>query len=205
MSDPELRELAELWQQPDAAEAEKFQSLARRARRRGRFLGYADWALALVLVGGSLFALLASKGPLTTIAAVGLLMATIWITWQRRRLRQMASTLDTTDRQGFIESSVRSARANLRRVTVSVIALPPLVILALLSKMSFRRGGYVSDPGPILLAWAQSPRGMISLAIFAFIIALSIRSILRIKNELRHLESLRRAYEEENRADGGTG
>jgi len=206
MTDPELQDLAELWQQPDAAEAEKFQLLARRARRRGRFLGYADWALALVLVGGSLFALLASHGPLTTFAAVGLLVATIWLTWQRRRLRQMASTLDTADRQAFIASSVRSARANLRRVTLSIIALPPLVILALLSKMAFRRGGYVSDPGPILLAWAQSTRGMISLAIFALIIAWSLRSALRIKKELRHLESLRRAYEEENEAaDGESG
>lgn len=202
MTDPELQELADLWQQPDAAEAEKFQALARRARRRGRYLGYADWALAFVLVGGSLFALLASPGRLTTFAAIGLLVATIWITWQRRRLRQMASSLDTADRQAFIASSVRSARANLRRVTLSIIALPPLVILALLSKMSFRRGGPVSDPGPILLAWAQSPRGMISLAIFALIIALSLRSIMRIRKELRSLEALRRAYEEENQAAG---
>lgn len=203
MTDPELQDLAELWQQPDAAEAEKFQLLARRARRRGRFLGLADWALALVLVGGSLFALLASHGPLTTFAAVGLLVATIWLTWQRRRLRQMASTLDTADRQGFIASSVRSARANLRRVILSIIALPPLVLLALLSKMAFRQGGYASDPGPFLLAWAQSTRGMISLAIFALIIAWSVRSALRIRKELRHLESLRRAYEEENRAADG--
>jgi hypothetical protein len=202
MTDPDLQELAELWQQPDAAEAEKFQSLARRARRRGRYLGYADWALAILLVGGSLFALLASRGPLTTGAAVLLLVATIWLTWQRRRLRQMASTLDTADRQGFIKSSVRSARANLRRVTLSVIALPPLVIAALLAKMSLRGGGRISDPGQILLDWAQSTRGMISLAIFALIIALSVRSIVRIRKELRSLESLRRAYEEENEAAG---
>src|SRR5687768_8962765 len=155
MTDPELQELADLWQQPDAAEAEKFKALARRARRQGRFLGYADWALAFVLVGGSLFALLAAPGPLTTFSALALLVATIWLTWQRRRLRQMASTLDTADRQAFIESSVRSARANLRRVTLSIVALPPLVILALLSKMSFRRGGYLPDPGRLLLDWAQ--------------------------------------------------
>jgi HAMP domain-containing protein len=201
MIDPELQELSELWRQPDPAEAEKFRALARRARRRGRFLGYADWALAIVLVGGS-FMLLASPGPVTTVAAILLLVATIWLTWQRRRLRQMASTLDTVDRQSFIESSVRSARANLRRVTLTVIALPPLVIIALLAKMSARRGGYVSDPGQVLLAWAQSPRGMISLAIFALILALSFRSILRIRRELRRLESLRRAYEEECQAAG---
>jgi hypothetical protein len=202
MTDPELHELAELWQQPDEAEAEKFQALARRARRRGRYLGYADWALALLLVGGSLLALLASHGPLTTITAIILLVATVWLTWQRRRLRQMARTLDTADRQGFIESSIRGARANLRRVTLSIVALPPFVIVALLTKISLRQGGHVADPGGALLAWAQSTRGMISLAVFALIIALSVRSILRIRNELRRLETLRRAYEDENRADG---
>ena len=202
MIDPELQELAELWREPDAAEAEKFKLLARRARRRGRWLGYADWALAFVLVGGSLFALLASPGPMTTGAALLLLVATIWLTWQRRRLRQMASTLDTRDRQGFIESSIRSARANLRRVTLTLIALPPLVVFALLMKMAARRGGRVSDPGQVLLDWAQSPRGMISLAIFALLIALSLRSILRIRNELRRLRKLSRAYEDENQASG---
>ncbi|HYJ81962.1 MAG TPA: hypothetical protein VEW26_03840 [Allosphingosinicella sp.] len=201
MTDPELQELAELWQQPDAAEAEKFQAMARRARRRGRWLGYADWALAVLLVGGSLFFLLGSPGPMTTVAAVLLLVATVWLTWQRRRLRQMASTLDTTDRQGFIESSLRSARANRRRVTLSIIALPPLVIVALLTKMSAVRGGYVSDPGQVILTWAQSTRGMISLFLFGLIIAFQFRSLLRIRNEQRRLESLRRAYEEENLAD----
>lgn len=205
MIDPELQELAELWREPDAAEAEKLQLLARRARRRGRWLGYADWALALVLVGGSLFALFAAPGPLTTGAAILLLVATVWLTWQRRRLRQMASTLDTADRQSFIESSIRSARANLRRVTLTLIALPPFVIFALLGKMAARRGGYVDDPGQVLLDWAQSPRGMISLALFATLIALSLRSILRIRNELRRLRKLRRAYEDENHAsDSGS-
>lgn len=202
MIDPELQELAELWREPDSGEAEKLQLLARRARRRGRWLGLADWALAFVLVGGSLFALFAAPGPLTTGAGILLLVSTIWLTWQRRRLRQMASALNTADRQSFIESSVRSARANLRRVTLTLIALPPFVIFALLTKMAARRGGYVDDPGQVLIDWAQTPRGMISLAIFASIIALSLRSILRIRNELRRLRKLRRAYEDENQASG---
>jgi hypothetical protein len=205
MTDPELQELADLWQQPDAAEAETFKALARRARRHGRYLGFADWALAFVLVGGSLFALLASPGPLTTFAALLLLVATVWLTWQRRRLRQMAGSLDTADRQAFIESSVRSARANLRRVTLSVVTLPPFVVAALLMKMAVRRGGRVADPGRVLLDWAQSPRGMISLAIFALLIALCLRRIFRIRNELRRLRNLSRAYEEENRADDRAG
>jgi uncharacterized membrane protein len=206
MTDPELQELAELWQRPDAAdaseavEAEKFRALALKARRKGRFLAYADAALAVLLVGGSILALLASPGRLTTGSAILLLVATIWLTWQRRKLRQMAGTLDTQDRQAFIESSVRSARANLRRVTLSLLSLPPLVIVALLAKMSFRKGGSVSDPGRILLDWAQSPRGMISLAIFALIMGLGVRSILRIRAELRRLQALRRAYQDETEA-----
>lgn len=200
MREPGFDDLADLWQNPEDGDREEFEALARRARRRGRALGYADWALAAMLVGGSLFALFASPGRMTTIAAILLLVATIWLTWHRRRLRQMAGTLDTADRQAFIASSVRSARANLRRVTLSLVALPPLVVFALLSKMSAR--GQDSGPGRFLLDWAQSPRGMISLAVFAALIALSLRSIVRIRNELAKLEKLRQAYEEENRADG---
>ena len=197
MREPGFDDLADLWQNPEEADREAFEALARRARRRGRALAYADWALAAVLVGGSCFALLASPGRLTTVAAVLLLVATIWLTWHRRRLRQMAGTLETADRQTFIASSVRIARANLRRVTLSLVALPPLVLFALFSKMSAR-----ADPGRFLLDWAQSPRGMISLAVFAALIALSVRSILRIRNELARLEKLRQAYEQESRADG---
>lgn len=199
MTDPELQELAELWRQPDAAEAEKFKALARRARRQGRFLAYADAALAVLLIGGSLLVLVASHGPVTTSAAIILLIATVWLTWRRRKLRQMASTLDTADRQSFIESSLRSARANLRRVTLSLMALPPLVVAALLAKTSLREGAAVADPVQLLADWARSPRGMISLAVFALIFAFAGRSILRIRAELRRLKALRRAYEEEAR------
>jgi hypothetical protein len=200
MREPGFDDLADLWQDTEEGDRQAFEAAARRARRKGRALGYADWALAVVLVGGSFFALFASHGPLTTAAAILLLVLTVWLTWHRRRLRQMAGTLDTADRQAFIESSVRSARANLRRVTLSLIALPPLVIFALLAKMSARHGGEVSDPGQRLLEWAQSPRGMISLAVFAVLIAFSVRSIRRIRSELRRLETLRQAYEEENDA-----
>jgi hypothetical protein len=206
MTDPELRELADLWQQPDqseaAGESDRLQAMARRARRRGRYLAYADWALAFLLVGGTVFALSSSPGPHTTFAAAALLIATIWLTWQRRRLRQMSATLDTADRQSFIASSARGARGNLRRAALTIASLPPLVILSLLVKISFREGGYVSDFGQALLAWARSPRGMISLVIFALIIAWSVRSIRRSREELKRLDSLRRAYEEEDRAAG---
>lgn len=200
MIDPELQELAELWRRADSAEAGKLEAMARKARRKGRFLAYADAALALLLVGGSLFALLSSPGRFTTGAVILLLVATVWLTRERRKLRQMASALDTGDRHAFIESSMRSARANLRRVTISMLSIPPFVIVALLAKKSYRSGGTVSDPGRILLDWAQSPRGMISLAIFALLIALCVRSILRIRAELRQLKALRRAYEEEAQA-----
>jgi hypothetical protein len=195
MTDPELQELADLWQERDDEESAKFELMARKARRQGRFLAYADVGLAALLIGGSLFFLFISPGPFTTAAALALLGATLWLTWQRRKLRQMVRTLNTADRPTFLANSVRNARADLRRVTLTLAALPPLVISALLMKMGTRSGDAI-HPVDYIVNWAQTPRGMISLAIFALIALHALRSRRKIKKELEWLEDLRRSYEQ---------
>jgi hypothetical protein len=202
MTDPDLQELAALWQEREDGEAVKFERMARRARRQGRLLAFADVALAILLVGGSLFAIFASPGGFTTAAALALLVATVWITWKRRKLRQMARTLDTADREAFLANSVRNARADLRRVTLSLAALPPLVVVSLLMKMGMRTGGAIVDPVEYIISWAQTPRGMFSLTMFLLISLYMLRTRRRLKAELRWLEDLRTAYENEaNRGD----
>ena len=54
MTEPDLQELADLWQEPDAAGAQDVQRLARRARRDARIMSWADTAFGIVIVGGAL-------------------------------------------------------------------------------------------------------------------------------------------------------
>jgi hypothetical protein len=197
MTDPDLQELAELWQEPDEAEQEAFEAMARRARRQGRFLAYADLAWAVVLIGGSLFAAFMAPGPAMTAAAVVLLVTTVWLTWKRRKYRQMARTLDTTDRQAFFASSVRNARADLRRVTITMVAFPFLVPVALLLKVSFRTGADIVHPLDVLGSWVQSTRGIVTLIMLSLVMGYMYRSRLRIKAELGQLHRLLADYAEE--------
>jgi hypothetical protein len=202
MNKPDMDEFAALWQEgPEPEEREQMDALARAARRQGRLLAYGDIAWFVLLVGGSLFAALMAPGPVTTAFALVLLVATVWLTWKRRIIRQMSRTLDTTDRQAFLASSVRNARADLRRVTLSMIVFPLLVPVALLMKVAFRTGADISQPLEILGNWVQSTRGVVTLILLSLVLAWTERSRRRIKRELRRIEELKKAYAEEAQAE----
>ncbi|HEX2764761.1 MAG TPA: hypothetical protein VHM92_13075 [Allosphingosinicella sp.] len=202
MIDPDLQELAELWQEPEVRSLE-FEEAARRARRQGKLLAYADLAFFVMIVGGSAFAALSAPGPVTMIAAVFLLIGTVWLTWTLRKIRQMRRTLDTRDT--FLASSVQNARSDLRRATLSIIAFPLLVPAALLIKVAFRTHSDISHPLAILTTWAQSTRGILTLCALSLVIAYQLRSRMKAKGELRRLEQLRQAYAEETQHEASNG
>ena len=197
MTDQEFEELAALWNEPSDEEQAQFEAMARKARLRGKLLAWADYAWFVLLVGGFAFAALVAPGPLTMAGAVFLVISITWLTWRRREYRHIARTLDTSDRASFLESSKRVARANLRRVTLSIAAFLVLVPIALVLRISFRVGGRAEDLPAALAAWATSLRGIAVLTGLVLVLAYTIRSRMRIQAELRRLEDIRRAEEEE--------
>jgi hypothetical protein len=199
MREPGFEEFADLWQDPDNAEQEAFEALARRARRQGRMLAYMDVTLAVLLVGGSILGTLMSPSPPTMAAALGLVAATLWLTWKRRKMRQMTKSLNTGGRADFLGSSIRIANANLRRVTLTIAFFPVIVGSALIFKLTIRNGGHLEHPILAVEEWAHSYRGMFQLAVIGVILALTFRSRRRIRAELRRLEALRADYDEESR------
>lgn len=202
MREPGFEDLADLWQDSEEGDREAFEALARRARRRGRLLGYADLGLILLLVGGVVLSLFMTPNPTTIVAAIVLLVATLWLSWTRRRLRQMAATLNTSDPAAFLASSIANAKANLRRVNLSLVLMPPFVGGAVVFKGS-QRSKDIEHLAQGIVEWASSPRAMIGFAIvFLFVLAL-FRSRRRLRGELGRLESLRLDYEEERRRDDG--
>jgi Na+/phosphate symporter len=199
MTDPDLQRLADLWTEPDSAEQEAFEAIARKARRRGRLFAYVDIATVTMILVGSVLGFVIRPTAVTMTCAVGLVVATVIVSWKRRQIRQMERTLSTASRQAFIETSISNATANLRRTTLSLAFFPFGVLFALLYKIAMRNGGRLEHPLPALSQWAHSTRGMIAMTILALIVAWSIRSALRIKRELLRLEELRSAYAEEAR------
>jgi hypothetical protein len=203
MREPGFEDLADLWQDPEEGDREVFERLARRARRKGRILGYADFGFILLLVGGVLLSIFMTPNPMTIGFAILLLAATLWLSWTRRRLRQMAGTLNTSDPAAFLESSVANTKANLRRVKLSCVLLPPLVAMTIAFKGSQHSDGIANLPQGIV-QWASLPRAWIALTV-VLLVALSLaRSRRKLRAELGRLESLQLDYEEERRRDVGT-
>lgn len=203
MREPGFDDLADLWQDPDEGDREAFEALARRARRRGRLLGYVDLALVLLLVGGIVPGIFMAPNAATVATAILLLVATLWLSWTRRRMRQMAATLNTSDPMAFLQSSVANANANLRRVNLSLMIMPPLVAMTIAFKGSQHSEGGIENLPQGVLEWASSPRAMIGLTVVSLIALALFRSRKRLRAELSRLESLRLDYEEEQRRDAG--
>jgi hypothetical protein len=197
MREPGYDDFADLWQDPADEQQEAFEALARKARRQGRLMGYADLALAVLIVGGMLLGIFMTPHPAMIGVGLALIGATLWVTWKRRQLRQMATTLNAAGRAAFLESSIRITTANLRRVTLSLAWLPLAIVGGLTARFIFRSGGHLEHPLTSVSEWASSPRGMAALTIFALIFISSLRSRTRLRAELRRLEQLRSDYEEE--------
>ena len=201
MTDPDLQRLAELWTESDGAEQEAFESLARKARLRGRILAYLNFAAVAVTVGGVALGVFMKPGAVTMFTAIALLVITFIVLRKRRQIKQMSRTLDTASRQAFIETSISNATANLRRTTLSLAFFPVGVLAALFYKMSVRAGGRTELMLPEFLEWAPSPRGLITFVVLALLFAWGVRTKWRISRELRRLEQLRVAYAQEARQD----
>lgn len=197
MTDPDLQKLADLWTEPDAAEQQAFEAMARKARRRGRIFAWLNFAAVAVTVGGVALGVFMKPGAVTMVAAIALIVTTVIVLSKRRQIKQMTRTLETAGRQAFIETSISNANANLRRTRLSLAFFPVGVLIALAYKMSVRAGGRTDLMLPAFLEWAPSPRGLVTFAILALLLGWGVRSSIRIKRELRRLEELRAAYAEE--------
>jgi hypothetical protein len=201
MREPGFEEFADLWQDPADDQQEVFEALARKARRRGRLVGYADYALAAVLVGGSFVAIFVTARLAALAAGLVLIGATLWLTWKRRQLRQMATTLNTAGRADFLESSIRVTTANLRRVTLNMTFLPVCLVVGLTARFAFKGGRHLEYPLVSAAEWASSPKGMFALVLFVLFFVSAWRARGKFLAELKRLNELRQAYLDENEED----
>jgi hypothetical protein len=202
MTDPDLQRLADLWTEPDAAEQQKaFEALARKARLRGRIFAWLNFAAVALTVGSVAFGVFMKPGLMTMLAAIALLVVMVIVLRKRRQIAQMTRTLETAGRQAFIETSISNVSANLRRAKLGLYFFPVAVIAALFYKMSVRVGGRTELMLAAFLEWAPSTGGIITFALLALLFAWGLRSAVRTKRELRQLEQLQAAYDDEAKQD----
>lgn len=202
MTDPDMQELTALWQEPSPAEQRSFEEAARKARRQGKLLAWADVALAALLGGTFILGLVLTPGPITGALALLMIAITTYVMIKRRRLRQMSPTLKTTSRQAFLDSSVKMAVANVRRITLSLYLIPLSIALGASFKVAMRNGGTIDRPLERFADWLPSWRGVLTITLGLLFIAWTYRSLRRARRELKRLEELRAAYDNEA-ADAG--
>ncbi|HEX8296590.1 MAG TPA: hypothetical protein VF593_09840 [Chthoniobacteraceae bacterium] len=206
MNRPDLDDLAALWQDgPDPLEQAQMDAYARSARRRGRVFDYLEHLLVVLLFAIFAGGLFVSTSPLTIGLGVPLIIVVTWLTWRRRSLRQMAKTLKTSDPAAFLESSLRNARANLRRNTIGLAFLPLVVPAAVTFKVSVRTGGGFPEVWEALVLWAHTPRAAITLALLTIMGAFTLRARRKVLREIEKLEVLRSGYELEAELERETG
>jgi hypothetical protein len=205
MNRPDFDEFAALWQgEPDPAEQAQMEADARRARRRGRLLGFVDVALIALIVLGTVLGTTIAPHPMTIASGLILVVATLWLTWKRRSLRQLAATLNTSDPAAFVASSIRNARSNLRRATLGLFLLPPFLVVATVFRALLKNGGRLDQLLGGIIEWAASPRGALILLIATLMMMRLFHSRRRLRTELRRLVGLRAEYEEESRREEET-
>jgi hypothetical protein len=201
MREPGFEDFVALWTEQEDAEQQAFETVARKARFQGRLLAYTDIALVLMIVGISVAGALMKPSGLMLAISLVIVASTIAITWKRRKIRQMTRTLDTSNREAFVKTSLQNVRADLRRLTLSLIFFPLSLPVAILFKVAWRHGGHLAHPLTELAAWTVSVRGMITLPIFVFLGAATIRARLKVEAELRRLNALEAAYRDEAERD----
>jgi len=194
MREPGFEEFADLWQVPEENEREVFEALARRARWRGRLLAYADISLAVAIAATVAFAVFSTPHMGVIAPALLLLALVTGVTWQRRKLRQMSPTLNTDDRFAFLESSIRNANVNLRRVTLSIIITPPAGFLTTVYKRSLKDEHFWEHPLADMKIWATSWHGLFGFTVLTVILTMMIRSRRKFLRERRHLQQLADDY-----------
>jgi hypothetical protein len=196
MSRPDLDDFAALWQsQPDLLDQKQIEAYAAAARRRGKLLGRLDYIVGSLLVAMTIAGAFISTNPLTIVAAIPLMLAITWMIWKRRQTRLMARTLNTSSPQAFLDSSLRIARANLRRGMIGLAALPLAVPVALAFKVSMRTGGGPQEIWDAFVVWTHTIRAPITVVLLLIMAGFSLRSRWKIQAEIRRLEALRRGYE----------
>jgi len=202
MREPGFEEFADLWQDPADNEQEVFEALARRARRHGRLLAYGDIAWWVMIVATLALGSVMTPHPMAITAALLLVGFTTVISWQRRKLRQMSSTLNTASRSAFLESSMRYITGKMRRAMIGIVGSPIAMVLSVLYKMNLRDEHFWEHPLVDFGAWLMSWRAAFGFSFLTLVLLWLSTSWRRSRAELRRLQQLERDYNEERQWEG---
>lgn len=197
MTPRDFTEYAALWrEQIDPKELAGLQAMATKIKRSAGRRWLLDRVLAVFAIGMVCLALLRySAPPPIKLSLVLLMVVPIWHTWKRRQITRASRAIAVDDPRIFFEAAIENIQAEIDLSNKSAwLGLPIFVISILLAAAS--RGFhnlYMAFLDRIVLSSAKT---IFAVAIFVLGFIYLIRDNIRLREQLRRLEAMRREWEE---------
>lgn len=189
-------EYAALWrEQIDPKELAELQAMATKIRRTARRRLLLDYVLGIVAAVLTCLAVLLTRAPLLIKLCVPpLLVGGIWIIWRRRQVAMAARAIAVDDPKAFFGAAIENVRAEVNLANLnawsSVLTLIAWSLLAV-AAYGFDRI-YILFRNIDTLASVELTF-MAGIAILIFIYF--IRDNIRLREQLRRLEAMRREWD----------
>jgi uncharacterized membrane protein YidH (DUF202 family) len=197
MTPHDFPEYAALWrEQVDPKELAELQSMATKIKRSAGRRWLLDRVLALFAVGMTCLAILRYPAPpLIKLSLVLLLLVPIWYMWRRHQITRTSRAIAIDDPQLFFQAAIENMRAEIRLSTISAWLGIPVFIIAV-SLAAAARGFdnlYINLRNNFMLGSAKI---ILATAIMVVALVFLIRDNIRLREQLRRLEAMRREWDE---------
>jgi len=195
---------AELWQeQIDPEELAGLQAMAKNIERTARWKRLFDFSMAALFV--AVTGLFLWLHPVSLPAKLGfalLLAGAAWTVWRRQEMTRAAQATAIRDPHEFFAKAIGNVRSEVNVSTVSLLFMIPTLILCFLF-ISAARG---VDAAELLLRELRGQnlaKTVILSIIFVLCSIYFVRDNLRMREQLRRLEGMRREWDEHQPGDAG--
>lgn len=193
---------AKLWQeQIGAEELVQLQTMATTIERTARWRRLIDLSLWFLAFGLVCLVLWLNTTSLEVKLGFALLVAgTTWFGWKRHQITKASRATTVDDPRAFFETAIRNVRAEISLSTISLSLGPPVFITSVLLTQA-AEGVEGFEWIYRKLNYASLARTMVILAFIILFAAYFVRDNMRLREQLRRLESMSREWDDRPASD----
>lgn len=193
---------AALWrEQIDPKELAELQAMAAKIKRTAGWRWTLDRVLGLVAAGMVFWAIVRYPAPpLIKLGLALLLLGPIWAVWRRHQITKASRAIATDDPQVFFDAAIENVRAEINFSVLSAwLAIPVFIACCLLGGAAYGFDHlYMNFRDTFTLASVKAT----SVGVIFILIALYlIRDNIKLREQLRRLEGMRREWDERGPGD----
>lgn len=202
MMPPDFRQFAELWrEQIGPEELAQLQARAKTIARGAKWRWRLDFVLTAVCLGlTAMFLWINTTSPQVKLGFALLAAGAVWFAWRRRQLATASRAIAVDDPRNFFETAIKNLRAEMNLSTLSLYSMVPVLFLCYLLVSSTRRV-YGIEFILMPLRERSLTRTIAVVVIFIGVGAYLVRDYIKLRRQLRRLESMRREWDDQSTRD----